>query len=342
MEFLDRDSILTRFGPDGITNYAPAYGRLGAITDDTQMTLFTAEGLIRSWVRGSMKGVTTEEGVTAHAYLRWLLTQGESPKNRIDLLNDEARGWLFERPGLHNRRAPGNTCLSALRDMPALGQPARNTSKGCGGVMRVAPAGLYAAAASRGNDLQAAFDLGARLCALTHGHPTGILAGGVFAALTFAVVRDFTLPEGLAEAKSVLVSRPDHEEVLDALTLAEKLANSTTPPHEAISQLGAGWVADEALAIALYCTLVADDFRQGVLLAVNHGGDSDSTGAIAGNLLGAMHGIDAIPSEWLEPLELQDVIRELADDLVEFPDWRIDEYSFDEGAQRIWKKYPGF
>ena len=66
---MSRDAILERFGPDGISTYATAYGRLGAVTDDTQMTLFTAEGLIRSWVRGTMKGITTEVGVTAHAYL---------------------------------------------------------------------------------------------------------------------------------------------------------------------------------------------------------------------------------------------------------------------------------
>ena len=42
----------------------------------------------------------------------------------------------------------------------------------------------------------------------------------------------------------------------------------------------------------------------GVILAVNHGGDSDSTGLIAGHLLGAMQGRSAIPNRWLAPLEL--------------------------------------
>src|SRR3546814_8172566 len=75
---MKRTEILRRFGPKGITQYAPAYGGMGTITDDTQMTLFTAEGLIRGWVRGCFKGITTYSGVTAHAYLRWLQTQGES------------------------------------------------------------------------------------------------------------------------------------------------------------------------------------------------------------------------------------------------------------------------
>lgn len=105
VEFLSRDAILERFGPDGISTYAPAYGRLGAVTDDTQMTLFTAEGLIRSRVRGSLKGITTEVGVTARAYLRWLLTQSERPRHLVDL-SDEEPGWLFQQSDLHHRRAP--------------------------------------------------------------------------------------------------------------------------------------------------------------------------------------------------------------------------------------------
>ena len=56
VEFMSRAAILGKFGPDGITDYAPIYGGLGRITDDTQMTLFTAEGLLRAWVRGSLRG----------------------------------------------------------------------------------------------------------------------------------------------------------------------------------------------------------------------------------------------------------------------------------------------
>jgi ADP-ribosylglycohydrolase len=82
-----------------------------------------------------------------------------------------------------------------------------------------------------------------------------------------------------------------------------------------VESLGGGWIAEEALAIGLFCALVARDFKGGVLLAVNHGGDSDSTGAIAGNLLGLIHGKRGIPDEWLERLELRDVIERVGRDL---------------------------
>lgn len=79
-------------------------------------------------------------------------------------------------------------------------------------------------------------------------------------------------------------------------------------------------VAEEALSIALYCALVARDFEHGVKLAVNHSGDSDSTGSLVGNVLGVIHGPAAIPSRWLQDLELRAVITELAHDMATIPD----------------------
>lgn len=341
VEFMARNEILARFGPQGITGYAPAYGGLGTITDDTQMTLFTAEGLIRGWVRSCFKGITTYSGVTAHAYLRWLQTQSERPTCDIDFGTNET-GWLFQQPQLHSRRAPGNTCLAALKAMKSLGVPASNTSKGCGGVMRMAPVGLFAWRLRDRELPQEAFRLATELAALTHGHPTGALTGGVLAVLVMALTDGASLLEALATAKACLRAEPDHEETLHAIELAEELATSGLPQEEAIARLGQGWIAEEALAISIYCALVARNFRHGVILAVNHDGDSDSTGSITGNLLGAMLGVKSIPDKWLEPLELRDVITELADDLYAFRDWDIGEYAENELNQQIWQKYPGF
>ena len=340
VEFLSRAEILRRFGPEGITAYAPAYGGLGTITDDTQMTLFTAEGLLRAYVRGCFKGITTYPGVVAHAYLRWLQTQSEQPAPDLLIGHDEP-GWLFGQRALHARRAPGNTCLSALRAMRSLGVPADNDSKGCGGVMRVAPVGLFAH--RLGQSPQLTFELGTELAALTHGHPTGALTGGVFAVLVLALCGGASLPDALATAKICLRDAPHHRETLEAIEAAEFLATRGRPHEDAIAQLGEGWVAEEALAIAIYCALVATDVAHGIVLAVNHDGDSDSTGAMVGNLLGAMHGVQAIPQAWRDALELRETIAEIAADLHDFRDWNIGEYSTDPDMnERIWARYPGY
>ena len=209
--------------------------------------------------------------------------------------------------------------------------------------MRVAPVGLFAWRLRQQETPQDAFRLGTELAALTHGHPTGALTGGVLAVLILALTDGASLPDALAVSKAILRAEAGHEETLRAIELAETLAASGQPHEAAISQLGQGWIAEEALAISIYCALVARNFKHGVILAVNHDGDSDSTGSITGNLLGAMHGVRAIPAEWLEPLELCEVITSLAEDLYAFKDWDIGEYSENaEMNQRIWQKYPGF
>jgi hypothetical protein len=118
VEFMSHSQIVAHFGPGGIRGFAPAYGRTGAITDDTQMTLFTTEGLLRAHTRQVAKGICHTPTVVHHAYLRWLKTQGESPnlEPQVDLNWQVATdGWLVHVPALWSRRAPGNTCLSAVR-----------------------------------------------------------------------------------------------------------------------------------------------------------------------------------------------------------------------------------
>ena len=158
------------------------------------------------------------------------------------------------------------------------------------------------------------------------------------ALLVRELVGGANLEHAVGAMKRCLLDYPDHDETLRAIEQAESLAAAAMSHDDAIDRLGAGWVAEEALAIALYCALVAESFRAGVILAVNHGGDSDSTGAIAGNLLGCIHGMGAIPEEWLEGLELRDEIEEIATDLYAFPEWPLAVDSPEVAA--IVEKYP--
>lgn len=337
VEFMSLDEIRATFGRQGIRNFAASYGRLGTITDDTQMTLFTAEGLIRGWMRGQTRGIASYSSVVAHAYLRWLVTQGGKPA--CELIPD-SEGWLVGHRELHHERAPGLTCLGALEEMQGLGDRARNNSKGCGGVMRVAPVGLFAWHWRHGEaPHEDAFGLACDLAALTHGHPTGQLAAGAFSVMVLSLACGGSLREAVDVAVSCLKKRPKHQETLQALDRAQALAKSKLPVTDAIADLGEGWVAEEALAIAVYCAFKAETFEEGVVHAVNHSGDSDSTGAIAGNLLGAKFGIEAIPAHWLSRLELKDVISELANDLFSFPEWAADDDT--KAIEQLSGKYPG-
>ena len=138
LEFETLAGIRARWGSEGPDAFVPAYGRLGAVTDDTQMTLFTAEGLIRARTRALREGLCHTPSVVRRAYLRWLGLQEPASTASDPALRD---GWLVHEEFLHHRRAPGSTCITGLRD-PRLGsvESPLNDSKGCGGVMRMAPA----------------------------------------------------------------------------------------------------------------------------------------------------------------------------------------------------------
>jgi ADP-ribosylglycohydrolase len=340
---MSREEILKKFGPAGITSYVPAYGRVGAITDDTQMTLFTAEGLLRGHVRALMRGTFADyTGVTAHALQRWLLTQGQSPSTG-QLASED--GWLIQQRDLHHQRAPGMTCLNALRNMPDFATPADNDSKGCGGVMRVAPVGMFAASVMGHLDddrfATEVFRLGVENAALTHGHISGQLPAGVLSLAIALILRGSSVQEALLTCLGVLEHQRSHEETAGLLEKAIDLAAASPAQPEALALLGEGWVAEEALAISAYCALSTSNFEEAVALAVNHDGDSDSTGAITGNLLGAALGKSAIPELFIRDLELHDVIEEIADDLATANQWQLSEYSSGPEIDYYWNKYPG-
>jgi len=329
VEFLSLAAIRSRFGPQGVTKFEEAYGQVGAITDDTQMTFFTAEGLIRAIVRGRERGLSNFEGVTYYAYLRWLHTQGV-PWDRIPQCSGELDGWLVGEKALHHRRAPGNTCLSSLAG--PMGEPYQklNNSKGCGGVMRAAPVGLIA------RSYGSAFHTGCQIAAITHGHPSGFLAAGYLAMLIAELMDGARLQDALDRTDAVLSQWREYEEVAEAVRRARRAAGSQRPTPENVERLGEGWVAEEALAIAIFCSLTADDFRSGVLAAVNHGGDSDSTGAITGNILGALWGYEAIPADLAQQVEAREIAETLARDLLEL------SAGNDRVQPRQIERYPGW
>lgn len=276
------------------------------------MTMFTTEGLIRAGVRQRERGVCHAPSVVRHAYLRWLWTQGVGRPLLDAFGTDPPTGWLAGVPALRSRRAPGNTCIGALKagghgtiDAPL------NGSKGCGGVMRAAPAGFVS------STMADRFRLGCELAVLTHGHPSGYLPAGYLAAVVGAIVVDgIALTDALDAADAILRTWDGSVETERAVIIGRKLGRERLPTPRELEYIGGGWTGEEALGIAIACAESQPSYAAGVLAAVNHSGDSDSTGSIAGNLLGALHGVAAIPIRWLDELELRDEIEQLGRDAI--------------------------
>lgn len=337
IEMMSLSKIRKEFGESGITDLAPAYGRIGSITDDTQMTLFTAEGLLRAAARFIDRGICNPLMVIRRSYLRWLITQGQEPPKAMNMPLDPKSSWLFNIEELHAIRLPGTTCLNALMepeenlDHQSFG--AKNSSKGCGGVMRAAPVGLMFANSDLvtdgqiENSVERDFTFAGKVSLLTHGHPLSTQSSGAMAALVHLLVMGKSFLEALSIVKDLLVRDENGVVVWSLLERGIDLAASDRSPTESIKRLGEGWVAEEALAIAVYACCRGASLKDALLIAVNHDGDSDSTGSIAGNLMGAWCGVEAIPPQWLEKLELREVIREVANDLFDYRHWTDEKWS---------------
>lgn len=329
VEFMALDAIRAQCGEAGVREYQLArfgdQAGYGLVTDDTQMTLFTVEGLIRAGIRRD-RGIGFTVAMVHQSLDAWLDTQIRSGPA------EDVRGWLRGERWLYARRAPGRTCLSALEAARAgaghiarYGGRAANSSKGCGGVMRSAPFGLLPTAALAGPEGGAGwtaadlFDMAAEAAGYTHGHPTGRLAAGTLAALIAALVAGAELGDAADAALGILAAHDQHEETAGALSRAIRAAAHEPAGAAAVAALGAGWVAEEALAIAVYAALARprpEQFQDALALAVTHSGDSDSTGAICGSILGARHGEIALPPRLAFEVEGRGTIAQLAEDFV--------------------------
>lgn len=338
VEFLQEDQIFKLYGENGITEYALRNGK-AEISDDTQMTLFTANGLLVGTTREMTKGMMgSYQSYIQIMYKCWYRTQTEN----FPIKDKYKYSWLLDVPELFSRRAPGMTCMSAIKH-GADGSVTDhiNDSKGCGGVMRVAPVGLYFA------DKNISYDetdmIGAEAAALTHGHSLGYIPAAALVHIIRAVCeREITLKSAVNEAiikMQELFDKDEHiSEFSSIMNKAVKLSEQDINDLDAIHQLGEGWVAEETLAIAVYCALKhIDSFDKAIRASVNHNGDSDSTGSVTGNILGAYLGYNAIPEKYISDLELHDIISEIAEDLYE--DCQIAEYKSSGNADndRKWK-----
>lgn len=363
VEFMSRNAILSRYGNKGITQFELDQDGKALVSDDTQMTLFTANGMLMGVTRGCMRGIGGwPEQYVDGAYIDWYYTQTGRLKD-FCTRDDYHYTWLRDLPELAHRRAPGTTCMSACESLIHNNEP-NNNSKGCGGIMRVAPMGLFAAAfeSNQGRCLYNTKGLamaGATIAKTTHLHPLGYLPAALMTLLIARVVPfspeevKFSIVEIVNDGLDIMMQMEGDDNCADKEFLkritseAVRLAQSDVPDDKAIRQLGEGWTADEAWAISLFCVIRhIDSMKDAIIAAVNHDGDSDSTGSITGNIMGAIYGYEAIKKEHLfcpggkkfeDTIELSNIILALADDL--YSGCIISEYDpIDTPEKKQWEE----
>ncbi|MFI1992575.1 ADP-ribosylglycohydrolase family protein [Actinoplanes sp. NPDC020271] len=304
-EFMEYPAIVSRYGPGGPRQL---HGEPALVTDDTQMALAVGEALLE--VRDP--DAARLEPVLRRRFLNWAY----SPEND---------------------RAPGMTCLRAIGALAEGGPWVEATqagSKGCGANMRVTPVGLVPGLTDDQRAGVAQFQ-----AALTHGHPTGLAASELTAYAVYWL-RDGLTPANLLAA---LRERCDEQRKIyrgewlgelwrrqpmtdspeafiargwdECAAVLDKVAAGLAAGHfegDPCLVTGAGWIAEEALATALYCYLISPDEPVTVLgRAAASSGDSDSIACLAGAFAGAALGLGAWPAGWQTQIEYADRLLKL-------------------------------
>lgn len=192
VEFDKYSHIVHKHGESGITEYELTHS-VAEISDDTQMTLFTANGILMGLTRKYMRGIgAAPHHYVEYAYQDWFYTQTESMESR---LTGEREGyssrytWLSAIPELYARRAPGNTCMTAISEM-INGCTPQNSSKGCGGVMRVAPWPLFCACHENRYSQKQIDVAGGEIARLTHKHPLGWMPPILLTDILYRLVKE--------------------------------------------------------------------------------------------------------------------------------------------------------
>lgn len=308
IEFLKLSKIKKLYGAEGLTYLTPSRTGKISFTDDTQLAIFTADGLLKSAVKNSNIAAEPNYSTVYNSYRNWYKVCTQNMK-----VDD---GWVTDIDKMYGRQRYGSTCMEVLsQDNHGSIEEPINNSKGSGGVMRSAPIGLMYYKTP-----EKSFKIAAKCAALTHGNPNGYLSAGVYASIISYLINGETIQDSIDKSINLLSREVNGDELYALLNKAKKLVGEDIEPTKAVKQLGLGWDGDEALAIAVYSVLkTPNDFQQVLVNACNHDGDSDTVGSIAGGIMGTYLGYDGIPNEFKEKVELENELKDLACDLLANP-----------------------
>ena len=164
----------------------------------------------------------------------------------------------------------------------------------CGSAMRVAPIGLLYS-----HDLDLTAEMAAKSSIPTHRSDESIAGAVAVAVIVAGVASGIDILN--AAKKAVDYADAHSKKLSDKIRLAISLRDD--PPEMVLKTIGTSILAIESVPAAIFAALHGRNFEDALLIAVNHGGDTDSIGAMTGAIRGTMHGLDGIPQRWLDGLE---------------------------------------
>lgn len=300
-------------------------------TEATQMTLFTADGILWASNEDSAHENSAVANYVFYSYQEWLYMQTKT-------IADREYEWIFDKDknpnvssllkskGLGKNRRLNDTNINALLDAAnnSFGTLSKqvNSNTDNGALKRVAPVGLF-----YGQNPDMAFRIACDIGAITHSHPDGYLPCGVYAATVAELMSDKPLDDAVNEAMALLAAYPGNENTYQMLQKAIDLANDEyTDPQEGISELGDGLSAISTLAIAVYSAILHQtNYKFAIALAANHDGDSAACASVTGGILGAWYGLKKLPRDWRKKIQYINLMETVSDVLFEHSEYAVAE-----------------
>lgn len=337
-EFKSLDEIKELYGNSGLTDFIGKDDK-GYITDDTQMTLFTIEAILNY-----EKDLSVDKSLTYEfmkSYKNWYITQYNKYNEQV---SKTYKSDLMLVEDMYRWRAPGNTCLTSIKQMDLVNKEYRtvNDSKGCGAIMRIAPIGLTYLWNSHKNGIDNLIKYTIENVLLTHQHILSTLSCLYYIYIINRLTESDTFMKAKKDMKLIeldIIFSPngleskflhnlflynykeqDTENSFSTIknlwqTVKDLIYSKNSPSIDDIKQIGQGWVAEETLMIALYCVIQAKSFEECIILAANHDGDTGSTAALAGQLYGLINPNEVINSKFFNRINEKDLILDYSNKL---------------------------
>ncbi|WP_237224346.1 ADP-ribosylglycohydrolase family protein [Rothia nasisuis] len=322
-ELLTVTGLYERYGVKDASELMAALGQGPLqVSDDTQLTLATLDGLTEVLEWNNEGQAADELACIWLSYLRWYTGTGHPapPTAPYSLPRP-----LNKVPVMQRFRGPGKATLAALAtgEMQFISKNINPQALGTGALMRSAPFGYLPVA-----DDATVVKLATHAAALTHGHPEAVISAAAYALFIRYLlgVAGSNVKKPLSSAAQAVLTwlgtiecskaLPGNAALtIAAVTRAQELAATATPHEAARLDFGELVLATDCLGYALYLALCVEDqsrspeaLLHAVGLAIAVDGDSDSIGALVGSLLGALWGEEALPQNLIAQVDARQAI----------------------------------
>lgn len=286
VEFYSRSSLKENPVSEMI-GYGTHYQPLGTWSDDSSLAFCLAESLCKDFDLFDI----------ARNFVKWYSTELWTP-----------HGHVFD-IGIATRNAIHNI---AKGHEPELCGGFEEKDNGNGSLMRILPLAFYL---ENEKDIEVVYKKVKAVSSITHAHFRSVFACFIYVVFCFEILKGKNKREAYLAAKNILAEfLKDKEYNPKEIHLFDRILESDISEYPENEIHSSGYVL-HSLEASLWCFLNSDSYEETVLKAVNLGGDTDTTAAIAGGLAGIYYGIENIPKKWIENLVRTNDIKDLAERL---------------------------